>query len=133
MVLRVYVSCTLSLEVFLVVACEIVLPCCWLTARHPRHVVSKPLVYQSLLLHLVDRHISHRIVVFALQLASDALPVGFDALHVPLVDHSHYILGLQAVQFSKDTLVSLIDQYFLLLRDDFRQKTDQKVDSAAIN
>jgi hypothetical protein len=53
------VSGTLVLVVLLVVVCSVILPCGRLRFCHTRGILSQPFVYKSLLLHVVDIHISN--------------------------------------------------------------------------
>lgn len=59
--------------------------------------------------------------------------MGLDAFHVPLIDHSYDILGLELVKIPEDSNISHIDKDLLLLRSALVQKSNQEVDPASVH
>ena len=124
----------LILEVLFMVSRRVILPGCRLGLGHLGSILPQEFIDQQLLLDCVDVHIGDGRKVGLDWLGSRGpSPVGLDAFHVPLVDHSDDILGLEFVKVPEDSDVSHIDKDLLLLRRALVQKSNQEVDPAPVH
>ena len=125
----------LVLKHFFVIMSQIVLPSGWLTLCHVRYVVSQPLVDKSLLLEGIDIHIMNwrKLRLFLKGFCLSA-PVSFNALHMPLIDHSYNIfMFFQLKEVTEDSNISLINQYLFLFGSYLAEKTYKEVNTTSIH
>jgi hypothetical protein len=128
------VAGTLVLEVLLVVASRVVLPGSGLGLGDAGSVLPQEFVDERFLLHGVDVHVGDGGAVVGGEFgAGVSAPVGLDALHVPLVDHGHGVLGLEGEELAEDAFVPVVDQDGLLLGRSLVEQSHQEVDPAAVH
>lgn len=135
MSLELEMSDSLGLEVVLVILSAVVLPGGRLGASQLGSKDSEFVVDEFALLQLVDVEVSNGVDGGLLEFGSGSrAPVGFDTVHVPLVNDRHGLLALGvAVEGVEDVEVLLVDENSLLVGGEFLEKLDEPVRAEAVN
>lgn len=108
------------LEVFFMIVDKMILMSSWLGFSNLTNIISKPFIYNVVIIDRINIHIGYwGKILFRDLSSSGSSPMSFNSLHMPLINDCYNIFLLNFKNISENSFSSIINKDLFLFRSDF--------------